>query len=117
MAGRTEVATQLSGGDAADQVFLLGFGFGADGEGIQQIQRKREVQRFVLAVAHLALAERHVLEGERRIAGMVLLMNRLLMLGDTATAEKLQPVLETREWLKRDTGRDKNAVRGLTDNF
>lgn len=47
----------LGCGDAADQIFLFGFAFGADGEGVQEIQPKREIQRFVLAVAHGTLAQ------------------------------------------------------------
>ena len=41
----------LGGGDTANKVFLLGFAFGADGEGVEKIQPEREIQGFVLAVA------------------------------------------------------------------
>jgi hypothetical protein len=37
-------------GDAADQVFLLEFGLRPNGERIQEVERKRIPQRFVLAV-------------------------------------------------------------------
>jgi hypothetical protein len=45
------------GGDAADEVFLLGLGFGTDGEGIEEIEAESEIEGFVLAVAKVALAE------------------------------------------------------------
>lgn len=44
-------------GDAAEEVVLLGDGFGADGEGVEEIEAKREFERFVLAVAERALTE------------------------------------------------------------
>jgi len=46
-----------SSGDAANQIFLLGLGFGADGEGVEEIKREGEAQGFVLAMAQLSLAE------------------------------------------------------------
>jgi len=45
------------GSDAANQVFLLGLGFGADGEGVEEIETESEIEGFVLATAQLALAE------------------------------------------------------------
>jgi len=48
---------RLSGGDAADEVFLLGLGFGADGEGVKEIEAEGKIEGFVLAVAEVALAE------------------------------------------------------------
>src|SRR5689334_14541059 len=45
------------GGDAAHKIVLFGDGFGADGEGVEHTEAEREAQRFVLAVAHIALAE------------------------------------------------------------
>src|SRR5260370_38702017 len=47
----------LSGGDAADEVFLLGLGFGADGESFEKIEPESEIEGFVLAMAQLSLAE------------------------------------------------------------
>src|SRR5260370_37251070 len=48
---------RLSGrSDAADEVFLLGLGFGADGEGVKEIEAECEVEGFVLAMAKVALA-------------------------------------------------------------
>src|SRR6266849_2008793 len=47
----------LCGGDAPDEVFLLGLGFGADGEGVKQIEAESKIEGFVLAVAKVALAE------------------------------------------------------------
>ena len=47
----------LRGGDAADEVFLLGVGFGADGEGVEEIEPESEIEGFVLAVAQLSLAQ------------------------------------------------------------
>ena len=47
----------LRGGDAANQVFLLELGFGADGEGVEEIEPESEIEGFVLAVAQLTLAE------------------------------------------------------------
>ena len=38
-------------GDTADEVFLLGLGFGADGEGVEEIQPKSEIEGFVLTAA------------------------------------------------------------------
>src|SRR5260370_22705411 len=49
---------RLSGrSDAADEVFLLGLGFGADGESVKEIEAECEIEGFVLAVAKVALAE------------------------------------------------------------
>src|SRR5207253_8769985 len=45
------------GGDAANQVFLFGLGFGADGEGVEEIEREGKAKGFVLAMAKVALAE------------------------------------------------------------
>jgi len=47
----------LRGGDAADEVFLLGLGFGADSEGVEEIEAESEVEGFILAGAEFALAE------------------------------------------------------------
>src|SRR5260370_18663462 len=48
----------LSGrSEAGDEVFLLGLGFGADGEGVKEIEAECEVEGFVLAMAKVALAE------------------------------------------------------------
>src|SRR3989442_443404 len=41
----------LCGSDAADQVFLLGLGFGADGEGVEETEPKSEIEGFVLTAA------------------------------------------------------------------
>src|SRR5467141_2839381 len=48
---------KLGGGDAADQIFLFGLGFGADGEGVEKIEGQGEAEGFVLTVAQLALAK------------------------------------------------------------
>ncbi len=45
------------GGDAADEVLLLGDGFGADGKGVKEIERERIAQSFILAIAQVALAK------------------------------------------------------------
>src|SRR5260370_17861597 len=48
----------LSGrSDAAVEVFLLGLGFGADGEGGREIEAECEVEGCVMATAKVALAE------------------------------------------------------------
>ncbi len=36
---------------------MFGFVFGADGEGVEQVQREGEVDGLVLAIAEVALAE------------------------------------------------------------
>ena len=36
---------------------MLGLGFGADGEGVKQIEAESEIEGFVLAVAKVTLAE------------------------------------------------------------
>ena len=41
----------LGGGDATNQVFLLKFRFGTNCEGVQQIQRKCVMKRFVPPIA------------------------------------------------------------------
>src|SRR6267143_387994 len=60
--GRAQATTacggpELGGGDAANQVFLLGLGFGADGEGVEEIEPEGEIEGFVLAMAQLSLGE------------------------------------------------------------
>src|SRR5882762_343178 len=45
------------GGDAANEVFLLGLAFGSYGEGIEEAQRERILDGFILTVAKVALAE------------------------------------------------------------
>src|ERR1700723_843402 len=47
----------LRGGDAANQVFLFGIALGADGEGVEQAERQRELDALVLTIAQGALAE------------------------------------------------------------
>ncbi len=38
------------GGDAGDEVFLNGMGFGADGEGVEDIEAESEIEGFVPAM-------------------------------------------------------------------
>jgi hypothetical protein len=45
---RAAVPTKLYGGDAADQIFLLRFTFSADGKGIQDAERERVLNGFIL---------------------------------------------------------------------
>src|SRR5436305_885412 len=51
------VGCELGLRDPPDQVFLLEFRFGPDGEGVQEVQRQRVPQRFVLSISQFPLAK------------------------------------------------------------
>src|SRR6267143_4461787 len=55
--GSAFATERLSGGDAVDEVFLLGLGFGADRESVEEIEAESKVEGFILAMTELTLAE------------------------------------------------------------
>jgi hypothetical protein len=50
-----EAHLKLGGGDAADQVVLFLFTFGANGKGVEHSERKRKLDGLVLTIAQRAL--------------------------------------------------------------
>ena len=55
--GRLAPHRSLCGGDAADQIVLLCFAFGADGEGVKDAERQSVFDGFILAIGEIALAK------------------------------------------------------------